>query len=76
MFGSTQNPKCRDLPKFKFSGGGGCSVVVKIQSAKICLNFNAGGCSIVVKTQSAKICLNFHFLLGGVGGSVLYQIPE
>ena len=43
MFGSTQNPKCRDLPKFKFSGGGGCSVVVKIHSAKICLNFNAGG---------------------------------
>ena len=42
---------------------GGCSEIVKAQSAKICLNFKflGGGCSEVVKTQSAKICLNFNF---------------
>ena len=38
----------RDLPKFQFGGGGlgVCSVVVKTQRAKVCLNFNWGrGCS-------------------------------
>ena len=58
------NSECQDLPKFKW--GGGCSVVVKSQSAKICLNFNRGeGCSAVVKTQSAKIWPTFHFRVGG-----------
>ena len=40
MFCISQNSKCQDLPKFQFSGGGGCSVVAKTQSAKICLHFN------------------------------------
>ena len=66
----SQNSKCQDqdLPKFQF-GGEGCSVVVKTQSAKICLNFNfqwGGGGSVVVKTQSGKICLNFNFQGEGV----------
>ena len=76
MFGSTQNPKCRDLPKFKFSGGGGCSVVVKIQSAKICLNFNAGGVFYSSQNPKCQDLPKFSFPVGGVGGSVLYQIPE
>ena len=36
----SQNPKCQDLPKFQFPREGGCSGVVKTQSAKICLNVN------------------------------------
>ena len=49
---------------------GGCSVLVKTQSAKICLNLNfqggGMGYSVLVKTESAKICLNFNW------GGVLY----
>ena len=45
--------------------GGGGGVVVKTQSAKICLNLNfrlgGGGCSVLVKTQSAEISLNLNF---------------
>ena len=55
MFCLSQNSKCQDLPKYHFlgvrggggGGGWGCSVLVKTQSAKICLNFNfrrGGGC--------------------------------
>ena len=36
----SQNPKCQDLPKFQFGGGGFWKV--KTQSAKICLNLNGG----------------------------------
>ena len=70
VFHSSQNLKCQDLSKFQFFGRWGCSIVVKIQNAKICLNFNfpevgvGMGCSVVVKTQSAKICLNFNFERG------------
>ena len=47
--------------------GWGCSVPVKTQSAKICLNLNLGdGGSVPVKTQSAKICLNLNFWGAGV----------
>ena len=58
------NPKCQDLSKSAFSGGG--EVVVQTnstQSAKICLNlhFRGGdGGVVVVQTnsiQSAKICI-------------------
>ena len=65
MFCSSQKSKCKDLPKFEFGGGRGCSVVVKTQSAKICLNLNfrrgGGRCSVIVKTQSAKICLTLNW---------------
>ena len=60
---SNCNPVCSS------SRGGGCSVVVKTQSAKISLNFNfqrGGGISVVVKTESAKISLNFNFQRGGI----------
>ena len=46
------NSKCQDLPKSQFSvgegAGGGGSVVVKTQSAKICLNFNFRGRGVVL----------------------------
>ena len=47
----------------------GCSVVVKTQSAKICLNFNfeGSGCSIVVKNSKCQD------LLGEVVCSVLVK---
>ena len=49
---SSENPKCQDLPKFKFEGRG-CSVVVKTQSAKICLNFHfLGGGLFCTKSQN------------------------
>ena len=38
-----QNPKCQDLPKFQFLGGGSGKSKLKTQSSKICLNFNLGG---------------------------------
>ena len=41
VFWSSHNSKYQDLPKFQL--GGGCSEVVKTQSAKICLNFNFQG---------------------------------
>ena len=88
MFCSSQKSKCQDLPKFQFGGRGfcssqksnfnfqlgGCTVVVKSQNAKICLNFNFGGGGggvVVVKNQSAKIWPTFHF--GGGGCSVPEQ---
>ena len=42
----SQNPKCQNLTKFQFLRGGEGSWKVKIQSAKIWLNFNfqRGGC--------------------------------
>ena len=47
MFCPSQNSKYRDLPEFQFSregeGGWGSSVLVKIKSDKICLNFNFRG---------------------------------
>ena len=48
MFCPSQNSKCQEMPKFQFpggergeAGGGGSSVLVKTQRAKICLNFNS-----------------------------------
>ena len=61
-YSNRQNPKCQDLPKFQFSGGGHCQV--KTQSAKICLNFNGGG--RILSSQNSK-CLNFNF--GGWGSA-------
>ena len=59
------------------------SVAGKIQSTKICLNFNFGGrggvYSVVVKPKVARSGYIFYFGgvgVGGVGGWVLYQIPE
>ena len=41
-----------------------CSVVVKTQSAKICLNFNGGG--VFCSSQNSKVPINFIFWGGGV----------
>ena len=52
------------LHVLQLQGEGGYSVVVKTQSAKICLNFNlgeGGRYSCQVKTQTAKIWPTFHF---------------
>ena len=43
VFCTSQTQKCQDLPKFQLLAGRGCSVVVKTESTKICLNFNFGG---------------------------------
>ena len=79
--GESQNPKCQDLPKFQFSGGGwvggggGVSWKVKTQSAKIYLNFNFFGGRDVMDSQNPK-CQDlpkFQFSGGGRGsGRLMY----
>ena len=53
-------------------GGGECSVVVKTQSAKICVNFNlggGGGGQLLCSSQNSK-CQDLHkFHFSGRGGS-------
>ena len=73
--------KCQDLPKIQFSWGGGwgglsgmggCSVSVKTQSPKICLNFNfrglgGGGLLYQIPEQGvlANLSANFALPLSG-----------
>ena len=68
MGGGGQNSKCQ-----------GCSVPVKTQSAKICLNLNFRGGGEFCTSQNSK-CQDvpkFQFFWGGGGArGVLYQIPE
>ena len=72
------NPKCQDLSKSAFSGGGqGVVQTNSTQSAKICPNLHSGGGIQTNSTQSAKICPNQHFWVGGER-VVVFQtnIPE
>ena len=59
----SQNPKCQDLPKFQFLGGG---VIwkVKTQSAKIRLNFNfweggGSGTKFQIRGKLSNLVKNF-----------------
>ena len=67
----SQNPKCQDLPKFQFSGGGGGSVLEsqnsKCQDLPKFQFWGGRGVFWNVKTQIAMICLNFNFRGGGSG---------
>ena len=58
----------------QLQGGGGYSVVVKTQSAKICLNFNLGEGGGILAESKLKLPRSGQlFISKGGGGSILEQ---
>ena len=63
----SQNPKCQDLPKFQFGGGGFWNYwgdrgfwKVKTQGSKICLNFNFTYVKTNEKVPAGDTAISLH----------------